>query len=95
MIRTQVMIDHTILSPSGRVSKRARADAMKRETARLFPEGFWDEPAKTAAELAQEKAATLRRSAANLRELAGKGMSPTKFKREAARLEAEAAALVE
>jgi hypothetical protein len=86
-------IDHTILSPSGRVSKRARDAALKREAARLFPPGFWNQPEKSAAELRSAKAESLRRSAANLRELAARGMSAKKFTREAARMEAEAAAL--
>ena len=87
-------IDHTILSPSGRVSKRARAAALKREHDRLFPPGYWNEPTKTDAEKAREKADSLRRSAANLRQLAEKGMSVRKFTRAAERMEAEAAALV-
>lgn len=33
---TRPAIDHGLLSPSGRMSKRARDAAMKRETARLF-----------------------------------------------------------
>lgn len=86
-------IDHTILSPSGRVSKRAREAALKREHDRLFPPGFWDEPAKTQEQLRQEKATTLRRSAAHLRELAERGMSRKKFLREAAKLEEQANAL--
>jgi hypothetical protein len=86
-------IDHSVLSPSGRVSKAARNAAFKREAARLFPEGFWDPPEKTAAEQAREKAESLRRSAANLRQLAARGMSTKKFTREATRMEAEAAAL--
>ena len=35
-------IDHSLLSPSGRVSKRARKAALKREQARLFPPGYWE-----------------------------------------------------
>jgi hypothetical protein len=91
---SQPTIDHTVLSPSGRVSKRARAAAMAREAARLFPPGYWEEPAKNAVELAREKAESLLRSAANLRRLAARGMSVRKFARAAERLEAEAAALV-
>lgn len=33
-------IDHSLLSPSGRMSKRARKAAIKRETARLFSEPY-------------------------------------------------------
>jgi hypothetical protein len=86
-------IDHTVLSPSGRVSKAARKAALKSEAARLFPPGFWSEPQKSAAEQGREKAASLRRSAANLRHLAALGMSKRKFTRAAERMEAEAAAL--
>lgn len=83
-------IDHTLLSPSGRASKRARDAALKREAARLFPPGYFDAPTKSAQQIASEKAATLRRSAANLRDLAARGMSARKFLREAAKLEARA-----
>ena len=83
-------IDHGILSPSGKVSKRAREAALKRETEKLFPPGYWDAPAKTEAEARAGKATALRRTATNLRELADRGMTPRKFLREAARLEAEA-----
>jgi len=87
-------IDHSILSPSGHCSKRARAAALKREAARLFPPGFGHhEP--TEEEKRQETIKRLRRSAANLRALAARGMSPRKFPREAAKLEAEATALEE
>lgn len=37
-------IDHSLLSPSGKMSKRARRAAMDREREKLFPPGFWDEP---------------------------------------------------
>lgn len=86
-------IDHTLLSPSGTASKRAREAALKREHDRLFPAGYWDAPEKPPEMIAAEKAATLRRSAANLRELAERGMSTRKFLREAAQLEAQAAEL--
>lgn len=86
-------VDHSLLSPSGRVSKAARKAADARETARLFPPGYWDEPARDEATTAREKAATLRRAAANLRDLAARGMSARRFTREAEKLEAQAAAL--
>lgn len=82
-------IDHSGLSPSGRVSKRARKAWQDREAARLFPPGTF--PAPTPPQPAP--AERLRLNAARLRDLAGRGMSPRKFAREAARLEAEAAAL--
>ena len=81
-------IDHSILSPSGRVSKRSREAAMKREAAKLFPPGFWDAPKKTDLEIRKQKSLSLRRSASNLRELAERGMSTGKFLKEAKRLEA-------
>lgn len=86
-------IDHTILSPNGRVSKAAREAALRREAARLFPPGYWDPPAKTEAQVAEEKAAALERSAADLRALAARGMTPRKFTKAAERLEAEASTL--
>lgn len=85
-------IDHSLLSPSGHMSKRARKAAEKREHERLFAGVEW-EYRKTPEELRVEKVETLRRSAANLRDLAERGMSPRKFRREAARLEREAAEL--
>ena len=87
--------DHTILSPSGRASKRARAAALAREAARLFPPGYWALAEPTPAEATAARVLALRRSAATLRELAGRGMAPRKHTRAAEALEAEAAALEE
>lgn len=87
-------IDHTLLSPSGTVSKRARKAALQREHDRLFPSGFWDEPEKSQEQQRQDKADTLRRSAQTLRELASRGMSPTKHIKAAERLELQAQELV-
>ena len=84
-------IDHSLLSPSGQMSKRARKAAMKREAERLFPPGFWNKPVPTEHELTQKKAKQLRRTAATLRELAERGMRRRKYKKEAARLERLAA----
>ena len=81
------ILDESILSPSGHCSKRARAAALKRVAAELFPPGYWDKPAPTDA----DRRAALLRSAANLRELAARGMSTRRYLREAARLESEAA----
>jgi len=86
-------IDHSLLSPSGRMSKAARARALKREAARLFPPGFWDVAPPTAAELAAQKVIALRRHAKTLRDLAARGMSRRRFLREAAELDAEAASI--
>ena len=79
-------IDHSLLSPSGRISKRARTAAMKLETARLFA-GFGD--LKGTNPQPSEKVRLLR-TAANLRDLAGRGMHPRKYLAEAQRLEAQA-----
>jgi len=84
--------DHSILSPSGRVSKRARDAALTREVARLFPPGYWDEPEPTADEARKARIITLRRSASGLRALAAHGMSRRKFSLAADALEAEAIA---
>ena len=83
-------IDHSILSPSGHVSKQARDAAMKREAATLFPPGFWDAPAKTKTEIAHEKAEVLRRTAANLRDLAARGVKPKAYLKAAAEFETKA-----
>ena len=86
-------IDHSILSPSGRVSGAARKAALKHEHDRLFPPEYWDPPAKTEVELRHERSEVLRRSAANLRDLASRGMNTKTYLRKAKELETEAAAL--
>lgn len=86
-------IDHGLLSPSGHVSKSARAAAMKRETDRLFPLGFWDKPQLTPEEHAQQEVCRLLRTAKDLRELAARGMSQRKFTRTAEKLEKQAEGL--
>lgn len=84
-------IDHSILSPSGRVSKRARKAALAREHARLFPPGYFEDIARRDAERKEaERPRWLRHTAADLRALASRGMQTRKLLREAARLEAEA-----
>lgn len=90
-------IDHGLLSPSGRASKRARvyleADYAKRAQA------WFDEkhPPPSAEDVARkataERVASLKASAANLRALADRGMCVRKYRKEAARLEAEAESL--
>lgn len=87
-------IDHSLLSPSGRCSKRARNAAMKREAAKLFPPGFWDKPTPTPEEQAKKKAENLRHTAQILRDLAERGMNTRKYAREAAKLDAQADALM-
>lgn len=83
-------VDHSLLSPSGRVSGAARRAALAREHDRLFPPGYWDRGGPTDAERNAARAAALRRQAATLRDLAGRGMRPRAYRREAARLDAEA-----
>jgi hypothetical protein len=83
-------IDHSLLSPSGRVSKRAREEAMKREAEILFPPGYWAAPEKTTEGIAQENIDRLLRAAHNLRGLAARGMSPKKHLKAAEEMEAEA-----
>lgn len=81
-------IDHSLLSPSGRMSKRARAAALQREAARLFP--GWTREDFTGRAAQPSKREQLLTQAARLRELAARGMSPRKFTREAAQLEQQA-----
>ena len=93
---TRPSIDHSILSPSGRVSKRAREAAMKREAARLFPPGYWDRPEPTPEQIATEREAKRSQMldyAKFLRHLADGGMRPRVHRREATRLEREAVEL--
>jgi hypothetical protein len=80
-------IDHSILSPSGHVSKRTRDAALARETSRLFPEGL-AAPKFVDTRTDRER---LLHQAKELRELAARGMHPRKYAKEAARLEALAA----
>ncbi len=73
-------------SPSGRMSKRARRDAERRLSLKLFgPNGLQREPTPQ-----PTKRERLLAQAKQLRELAERGMSVRKFTREAERLEAEA-----
>ena len=83
-------IDHSLLSPSGRVSKRAREAALKREAWMLFPPGYWTVPEKTTEGIAKVNIDRLLRAAHNLRGLAARGMSPRKHLKAAEKLEAEA-----
>jgi hypothetical protein len=78
-----------ISSPSGRMSKRARAAADKRLHDALFGTEPYDLRGTAAVEPQRDR---LLRQAATLRGLAARGMSARKFTREAERLEALAAA---
>ncbi|OGQ00792.1 MAG: hypothetical protein A2Z40_04255 [Deltaproteobacteria bacterium RBG_19FT_COMBO_60_16] len=82
-------IDHSLLSPSGRVSERACKAALKREAEILFPPGYWT-GVKTTEEIFQAKIDTLLHSAHNLRELAARGMAPKKHLKAAEEMEGEA-----
>ena len=83
-------IDHGLLSPSGRMSKRARAAANARMARELFPNGL---PRPKCALTAAARRAVLLQKAADFRHYAACGMHPRKYAKEAARLEAEAASL--
>ena len=78
-------IDHSSLSPSGRVSKRSRALAIERARYELFGDGL---PMPTCPQ--PTGAERLLRQAAELRALAARGMKPRAYMREAARLEVKA-----
>lgn len=77
-------IDHSVLSPSGHVSKRSREAALRRVSLELFgPEGLQQAPTPQPSERERDL-----RQAAQLRELAGRGMKPRAYLKEAQRLEA-------
>lgn len=78
-------VDHGLLSPSGKVSKRARRAAEAQLVHELWPEGLAQEPVPQPS--ARER---LLAQAARLRDLAARGMHPRKYLKEAKRLEAEA-----
>ena len=74
-------IDHSILSPSGKISKRARQAAIQREAEILFADVDLNPPVKQPTE-----AERLRRQASQLLDLANRGMKPIAYKRLAAEL---------
>jgi hypothetical protein len=79
-------LDHSLLSPSGKVSSRARQAALRRAVVDIFgPEGL--QPASVSQPSERE---TLVRQARELRDLAARGMSPRKCRKQAALLEARA-----
>ncbi len=83
-------IDHGLLSPSGRMSKRARKAAMARAAKGLFPSGFWEEARRVPQPTRRE---ALLQQAARLRDLADRGVNTRRYNREADKLEARAANL--
>jgi len=96
----QESMDHGLLSPSGRVSKRARNAALKRENERMWGPGGIDAYLREAREehlkaIQPTKKEALLQQAARLREFAGYGCNTRKYNREAERLEREAAKLPE
>jgi len=72
-------------SPSGRMSRAAKERAQERLRRKLFGDGLSYPQAKQ-----PSKAKALRRRAAELRELASRGVKPRAYVKEAERLEAEA-----
>ena len=78
-------IDHSLLSPSGKMSKAARKRAIQRESSRLF-EGVNISPK---IEQPTEKEYLLRQ-ASQLRELAARGMKPRAYLKRALELEEKA-----
>lgn len=85
---TRPSIDHSLLSLSGRVSRRAKRASDERVRRELFGDGLpWPKCQQPT------EAEKLLRQAANLRDLAERGMKPRAFRAEAAKLEARAAGL--
>ena len=78
-------LDHGLLSPSGHVSNRTREATRKRNWQALLDADIGPKPPPQ-----PEEAVILRRKAGELRELAGRGMHPKKYNREADLLEAKA-----
>jgi hypothetical protein len=84
-------INQSVLSPSGRVSKRAEAAAKERIRQELFsPQGL-EQPTQAAVQPSDIQA--LRAQAQQLRDLAARGMKPKAYAAKAAELEAQAARL--
>lgn len=82
-------IDHSLLSPSGSMSKRSRKAALERERIRLFGKKglpFPKGPVETRKNF-------LLRNAKQLEDLASRGMKPRKFRKQAKLLRLEASKL--
>lgn len=86
-------VDHGLLSPSGRVSARARRAARRREHARLFPPGYWALREVSEPDQLRRLADAAERQAAQLRDLAARGQRPRAYPKKAAELEAQATKL--
>lgn len=83
-------IDHSLLSPSGKMSKRARKAAMEREAKRLFPPDGVLFITKVKQPSEKEK---LLRNAEMWRGLANRGMSSRKYNKLADEAEKKAKGL--
>jgi len=83
-------IDHGLLSPSGRMSKRARAAAMKRTALELFGPGGLARPGPPPQPTQRER---LLREAAQCRDFAARGLTPRALLKQAERCERLAAEL--
>lgn len=81
-------IDHSILSPSGTVSKRAGKAALERERRRLFGDGL---PHPTCEQPSEKQ--RLLKQAKDLRDMAARGMRPRAGIKQAQALETQAADL--
>ena len=79
-------IDHSLISPSGRMSKRARSAALERERVRLFGEAGLQRPTPKQPTELQRIEWRIR----DLRSWIAAGMRPRVFGRELAELEARA-----
>lgn len=79
-------IDHSFLSPSGRMSKRARETYLKKFARELFPPEMFPNGFKGECKQPTEKERMLSQ-AKRLRDLANSGMSVRKYNKEADRLE--------
>ena len=78
-------VDHSLISPSGKMSKQALEAAQERTRRELFGDGL---PYPTAEQPPQE--VYLRRKAKELRELAARGMKPRSYLKLAKQYEQEA-----
>ena len=76
-------IDHSFISPNGRISDRARKEYMKRFTKELFGEEGM--PAPTCRQPSKKE--SYLRQARELRDLAARGMKPRAYIKQAEMLE--------
>jgi hypothetical protein len=79
-------IDHSLLSPSGKMSGRARSAAIEKARKELFPDGYWGKSEKAEEEKLADKKKQMLKQAQTLIDLANRGMNTKKYKREAERL---------